>query len=252
MKTEQNLIVGDCLEVMKKMPSESIDLIITDPPFNIGKDYGGVYEDKKEFDEYIEWCKKWLLECIRLLKNSGSLYLFNYPENNAYLLPFLKEHLLFKRWMTWHYPTNTGHSKSNFTRTQHSILFFTKTKNHKFNRKDVAEPYKNPTDKRIQERLKNGSNGRAPYDVFHFNLVKNVSKDKTSHPCQIPVPLLKIFIKASSDKGDWVFDPFAGSFSTCAAAKELGRNCIGIDINPKYVEIGKKRLDKIKPLEKFF
>jgi DNA modification methylase len=251
MKIEQNLIAGDCLEIMKKMPSESINLVITDPPFNIGKDYGGVYEDKKEFNEYIEWCKKWLLECIRLLKKTGSLYLFNYPENNAYLLPFLKEHMIFKRWMTWHYPTNTGHSKTNYTRTQHSILFFAKNKNHKFNKEDVAEPYKNPTDKRIQERLKNGSNGRTPYDVFQFNLVKNVSKDKTAHPCQIPVPLLKIFIKASSDKGDWVLDPFAGSFSTCAAAKELNRNCIGIDINPKYVEIGKKRLEKIKPLERF-
>lgn len=251
MNIEHKCIVGDCLKVMKEMPSESIDLIITDPPFNIGKDYGGIYNDRKKHDEYIEWCKEWLIECIRLLKKSGSLYLFNYPENNAYLLPFLKEKMVFKRWMTWHYPTNTGHSKSNFTRTQHSILFCTKTEKYKFNKRDIAEPYKNPTDKRIQERLKNGSNGRSPYDVFQFNLVKNVSKDKTAHPCQIPVPLLKIFIKASSDKGDWVMDPFAGSFSTSAAAKELNRNSIGIDINPKYVEIGRKRLAKIKPLENF-
>ena len=159
--------------------------------------------------------------------------------------------MIFKRWMTWHYSTNTGHSKTNFTRTQHSIIFATKTKNHKFNRNEIAQPYLNPTDKRIQERLKNGSNGRTPYDVFHFNLVKNVSKDKTEHPCQIPVPLLRIFIKASSNPGDTVLDPFAGSFSTNAAAKELGRNSIGIDINPKYVEIGKKRLAKIKPLSEF-
>lgn len=249
--TQHKLITGDCLDIMKKMPPEFIDLIITDPPFNIGKDYGGVYKDNKNFDEYIKWCKSWLLECIRLLKNDGSLYLFNYPENNAHLLPFLKEKMVFKRWMTWHYPTNTGHSKSNFTRTQHSIIFCTKSQEHKFNRDAIAMPYKNPTDKRIQERLKNGSNGRAPYDVFHFNLVKNVSKDKTPHPCQIPVPLLKIFINASSNKGDWVMDPFAGSFSTCAAAKELNRNSVGIDINPKYVEIGKKRLREIKPLHEF-
>ncbi|VVB59199.1 Modification methylase MjaV [uncultured archaeon] len=251
MITEHKLLAGDCLDVMKKMPSESIDLIITDPPFNIGMDYGGVYRDNKKFGEYIEWCKSWLSECIRLLKKDGSLYLFNYPENNAYILPFLKEKMVFKRWMTWHYPTNIGHSKSNFTRTQHSILFCTKTEKHKFNKNDIAEPYKNPTDKRIQERLKNGSNGKTPYDVFQFNLVKNVSKDKTPHPCQIPVPLLKIFIKASSNAGDYVMDPFAGSFSTCAAAKELNRNSIGIDINPKYVEIGKGRLAKIRALEKF-
>lgn len=251
MKTEHRLIAGDCLKIMGGLTSESIDLIITDPPFNIGKKYGGVYKDNKKFDEYITWCETWLEGCIRLLKSEGGLYLFNYPENNAYLLPFLKEKMVFKRWMTWHYPTNTGHSKSNFTRTQHSIIFCTKTKKHKFNRESIALPYKNPTDKRIQERLKNGSNGRTPYDVFHFNLVKNVSKDKTPHPCQIPVPLLKIFIKASSDKGDWVMDPFAGSFSTCAAAKELDRNSMGIDINPEYVKIGKERLAKIKPLDNF-
>jgi len=250
IKTGHKLIIGDCLEIMPKMPSQSIDLIITDPPFNIGKDYG-VYDDKKGFDEYIEWCKKWLTECIRLLKEDGSLYLFNYPENNAYILPFLKEKMVFRRWMTWHYPTNTGHSKYNFTRSQHSILFCTKSEKPKFNRDAVAEPYKNPTDKRILERLSNGSKGRAPYDVFQFNLVKNVSRDKTSHPCQIPVLLLKIFIKASSNEGDWVFDPFAGSFSTCATAKELNRNSIGIDINPEYVKIGERRLAQIKPLDDF-
>ncbi len=195
MTAEHELLTGDCLEVMKKMPSESVGLIATDPPFNIGKNYGGIYKDNKKFDEYMEWCKLWLSECIRLLKKDGSLYLFNYPENNAYLLPFLKEKMVFKRWMTWQYSTNTGHSKSNFTRTQHSIIFCTKTEKHKFNKRDIAEPYKNPT-----------------------------------HPCQIPVPLLKIFIKASSNIGDTVMDPFAGSFSICAAAKELDRNSIGIDI----------------------
>ena len=246
IKTEHEFRAGDCLQVMSEMPSESIDLVITDPPFNIGKYYGGVYEDKKQFDEYLEWCKKWLTECIRLLKKDGSLYLFNYPENNAYILPFLKEKMVFRRWMTWHYPTNTGHSKFNYTRTQHSILFCTKTNHHKFNRDAVAEPYKNPTDKRIMQRLSDGSKGRAPYDVFQFNLVKNVSRDKTPHPCQIPVLLLKIFVRASSNEDEWVLDPFAGSFSTCAVAKELNRNSIGIDINPKYVKIGEQRLAKIK------
>ena len=247
--TEHKLLIGDCLEIMKSMPSESIDVVITDPPFNIGKDYGGVYEDKKKFSEYIEWCKTWLAECIRLLKPTGSLYLFNYPENNAYILPFLQEHMIFRRWMTWHYPTNTGHSKTNFTRTQHSIIFCTKTKKAIFNKDDIAEPYKNPTDKRIKERLKNGSKGKTPYDVFQFNLVKNVSKDKTPHPCQIPTPLIKVFIKASSNERDTIFDPFGGSFSTSASAKELNRNSISIDINPKYVDIGKKRLEKIKAVK---
>ena len=99
--------------------------------------------------------------------------------------------------------------------------------------------------------MKNGSNGKTPYDVFHFNLVKNVSKDKTSHPCQIPVPLLEIFIKASSKKGDLVLDPFGGSFSTAHACKKLGRNSLSIEIDEKYCKIGKQRISNVAPLKDF-
>ena len=120
MKTEHNIICGDCLEELKKLKKEGIDLIVTDPPFNIGKDYGKYKDNLKKYD-YIGWCREWLIECIRVLKKGGALYLFNYPENNAYVLPFLNKSLTFKRWMTWHYPTNTGMSPTNFTRSQHSI-----------------------------------------------------------------------------------------------------------------------------------
>ena len=249
--TEHKIICGDCAEELKKIRDESVDLIITDPPFNIGKDYGE-YKDRKSREEYIEWCKKWLTELTRVLKDGGALYLFNYPENNAYLMPFLDEKLTFKRWMTWHYPVNTGMSPTNFTRSQHSILFYIKgQRSRAFNKDDIAEPYRNPTDKRILERIQNGSKGKTPYDVFHFNIVKNVSKDKTPHPCQIPKELIKIFIKASSNKGDLILDPFGGSFTTSASAKELDRNSISIEINQKFCKIGKERLNKINPLKRY-
>jgi DNA modification methylase len=236
------IIHGDCITELKNIQSDCIDLIITDPPFNIKKKYNS-YADNKSKDEYLKWCEIWLSECIRVLKNGGSLYLINYPENNAYLMPFLDKHLTFKRWMTWHYPVNTGMSPTNYTRSQHSILFYIKGKKPKtFNKDDIAEPYRNPTDKRIIQRVKDGSKGKTPYDVFHLNLVKNVSRDKTEHPCQIPVPLLEIFIKASSNPGDIVLDPFGGSFSTARAAKNLGRNSINIELDKKYCEIGERRL----------
>ena len=104
-----------------------------------------------------------------------------------------------------------------------------------FNKSEIAEPYRNPTDKRILERIKNGSKGKTHYDVFQFNLVKNVSKDKTAHPCQIPVPLLDLLVKASSNAGDVVLDPFGGSFSTSASAKKNGRNSISIEIDKKIL-----------------
>jgi len=151
---------------------------------------------------------------------------------------------MFKRWITWHYPINIGHSPKNYTRSQRSILFCVKGENYKFNRDDIAVPYRNPNDKRIKNLIKSGSKGRAPYDVFQFNIVKNVSREKTKHPCQIPQKFLEVLIKASSDKGDTVLDPFAGSFSTCLTAMRLGRNSIGIDINPEFVEIGRKLLTR--------
>lgn len=242
---------GDCLEILKNFPNESVDLIITDPPFNIGKKYN-MYVDRMGKKEYIEWCKEWLSECIRILAKKGSLYLFNYPENNAYLLSFLDEKLIFKRWMTWHYPTNTGMSPTNFTRSQHSILFYVKSEDAIFNKKDIAEPYRNPNDKRILDRIKNGSNGKTPYDVFQFNLVKNVSKEKTEHVCQLPTALVEIFIKASSNKDDLIFDPFMGSGTVAVAAKRLGRNYLGCEIDKKYCKIIENRLkETICPLEKF-
>lgn len=243
MKSKHLILNGDCVEILKKINANSIDLIVTDPPFNMGKNYGK-YKDRLHKEDYFDWCKKWLEECVKVLKEGGALYLFNYPENNAYLMPFLDGRLTFKRWMTWHYPTNTGMSPTNFTRSQHSILFYIKgKKSNVFNKDEIAEPYRNPKDKRIQKRIKKGSKGKTPYDVFQFNIVKNVSKDKTSHPCQLPKDLVKIFIKASSKEGDIILDPFGGSFTTSVCAKELNRNSIGIELSSEFCKIGEARLN---------
>lgn len=246
-----HVIPGDCLDVIKKISDEFVDLIVTDPPFNIGKNYK-TYKDRMTKEGYIKWCETWLAECIRILKPHGSLYLFNYPENNAYLMPFLDKHMVFKRWMTWHYPTNTGMSPTNYTRTQHSILFYAKTEKATWNKNVIAEPYRNPTDKRILERIKNGSSGKTPYDVFVYNIVKNVNKDKTEHVCQLPVELVEIFIKASSNEGDLVFDPFMGSGTVAVAAKKLDRNYLGCEMDQYYCKIINERLSKIeKSLNRF-
>lgn len=223
------------------LPNGCIDLIITDPPFNIGKKYDS-YKDNLKFGEYLNWCYKWLDECIRLLTPQGSLYLFNYPENNAYLKVFLDKKMKFRRWLTWHYHTNTGHSKRNYTRTQHATLFYTKADDYIFNKEDVVQPYKNPNDKRIQKQMALGNRGTGPYDVFIFNIVKNVSKEKTEHIAQLPLALVETFVKASSNPGQLVFDPFMGSGTTAVAAKKNGRNYSGCEISKNYWEIIQRRL----------
>ncbi len=237
------VISGDCLDKLPETPDGIIDLVVADPPFNIGKYYGGVYKDFKKKSAYLDWCHSWLTECVRVMKDGAAIYLFNYPENNAYLMPWLDERLSFNGWLTWHYPTNLGASKRKFTRSQTSILFYIKGSSPLvFNRAEIAIPYRNPKDKRIKALIAAGSPGKTPYDVFHHNLVKNTSRQKTRHPCQVPEDLLKTFIKASSNERGIVLDPFAGSFSTALVAQQLNRNSISIEINPEYCKIGRERI----------
>lgn len=260
-KTEHLLINNDSKVALSKILDNSIDLVITDPPYNKGLDYGRYYNDRLPWEKYYEQNKIWLREVARILKNTGTFYLISYPEINARLLPFIEDELKlkFRRWLTWHYPTNIGHSKNNFTRSQRSILFFTKGDKYTFNREKILQHYKNPEVKRIREKIENGAKGRAAYDLIRFldvleinkgmvdvldiNLLKNVSKDRFNkkHPCQLPLGLLKVLTKSSSNEKDIVLDPFAGTFSLSAVAKELGRNSIGIEINPKYVNLGSMR-----------
>ena len=264
-KEDHKFIYGDCLEIMKKIPSNSIDLIFTDPPYNqnipyVKKDF----KDRKKPKEYLFWLKERLREMYRVLKDNGSLYLMNYPEWNARILPFLEEELgiHLRRWIVWHYPTNVGHSNKNWTRSHRSILFLTKGKEYTFNRDEMLQPYKNPDVGKIKVRLENGSKGRGAYDtldikdiiemfelknrptdVIKKHLLKNVRKErKTWHACQLPPELIEIFIRTSSNEGDLVLDPFAGTFTTSMVAKKLGRKSIGIDISKKYVRYGKSRL----------
>lgn len=256
------LFTSDCLDVLKQIPDNSVKLIITDPPYNVNLKYNK-YKDNKKWEDYFSELGERLQEMARILTDDGSLYIINYPEINAKSMPEIeKAGLIFRRWLTWHYPTNMGHSKTNYTRSQRSILFYTKTMKNLFNKDAIVQPYKNPDVKKIKDLIAKGKKGRTPYDglenkdlfeifqesmpdFLNFNVLKNVSKDRESnHPCQLPLPLLKVFIKASSNEGDFVLDAYAGTFTTSAAAKDLNRYSVGIELDPKYVKYGKKRLEK--------
>lgn len=256
------LVNGDSTAIENILREKCVDLIVTDPPYNINLDYGPYFKDSKKREEYIDWCFGWLRQTVATLKDDGSLYLISYPEINARLLPFLEDELKlkFRRWLTWHYPSNIGHAKRNFTRSQRSVLFFTKSDKYVFNRTPIIQHYKNPTVSKIKQRILNGSRGRVSYDVIRFldlielsrgmidvldiNLLKNTAKDRFNkqHPCQLPLGLLRILVQASSRKGDTLLDPFAGTFTLSAVAASLGRNSVGIEINPRYVKLGVRRL----------
>ena len=202
----------DCLEGLRRLPHDSIDLVFADPPYNIGVNYGNGNSDRHE--AYLDWCAEWFKAVERVLKPGGSFYLVHYPEECADLLPRLRAiRFRLQRWITWHYPTNVGHSPDNWTRSHRTILFVTKGASPKtFNGLADPQPYRNLTDRRIKKNLEERP-GVVPYDVWEYNLVKNVSKEKqeVGPPNQVPEALLKRIILTSSDEGDLVVDPFSGS-----------------------------------------
>ena len=251
------LLQGDILEELQKIPDNYIDLAFADPPYGIGIDYGLSFKDyKNDFEGYIAWNKKWIELLFQKLKKGGSFYYMNYPRQCAYIQVKILDNLMnYRKTIRWCYESNVGMSNKNFTTASRDILFYTKGEKYTFNGDKVTIPYRNPDDKRIRELIKKGKTGKTPYDYWFFNLTKNVSKEKITNivgqidntpPNQLPEELIKRIIKVSSNRGDVVLSPFAGSGTDLVVSSnlEICRKSIGIEINPYFCKFIKKRLDE--------
>lgn len=233
----------DVLQVLKKLPDDSLDMVYGDPDYNVGIKYAGKNYTTK-WNEYINWYIELTRESMRILKPTGNLFMLNYPKQNAYLrVKYLDDNAYDVHDYVWTYNTNVGHSPKKFTTAHRSILHATKSKDNHFYKDQVAVPYKNPTDKRILNNIANGSKGRMPYSWFYFDLVKNVSKDKTFHACQIPLALVEMLIKSCTQIKDDVFILFGGSGSEIVLCKNLKRNFISCEIHSDYYRMILDRLD---------
>lgn len=199
----------DCKELLKGRKA----VIVTDPPFNVGYHYNQ-YKDNMDEGEYFEWLEA-VLTCRGL-----PFVVIHYPEA-LYKLSF-QVGLFPNRVISWVYNSNTA-------RQHRDIAFFGVQPN--FNK--VKQPYKNPNDKRIKERIAKGILGCKLYDWWNINQVKNVSKKGLTHPCIMPVEVMKNIIGVLPS--DYIIiDPFLGSGTTGIAAKELGRDFIGCELNEEY------------------
>ena len=171
------------------------------------------------------------------------MFLINYPKQNAYLrVKSLDEDAWAVHEYVWIYNTNIGHSPYRFTPAHRSVLHATKSKHNRFYKDEVAQPYQNPTDPRIIQRLRDGSQGRMPYSWLYFDLVKNVSRRKTTHPCQIPDGLSRMLLKSCTQPGDNAFILFGGSGSEVVQAQALGLTYLTCEIQEDYCEIINSRL----------
>ena len=238
------IIEGDSLEILKKFPDESVDLVLTDPPFGINYDKW----DKKDFT----WFENWIKECFRLLKNNGSFYIFSNWKKIAELKLLCDKYGIIQNWIIWCY-RNGGATKKRWARKHTDILFYTKSNDYKFNPQRHRLYY----DKEFFRKYKKDKKGRIYVDTLMTDWwddipsLINVSKERkynwdNKHKAiiktQKPIALIERIILASSKENDLILDPFIGSGTTAVACKKLKRNYIGIDLSPNYCKMAEERI----------
>src|SRR4051812_2472473 len=258
------LLTGDCLEHFRDVPTGSIDLAFADPPFNIGYDYD-IYDDRREADHYLDWTRQWAREVVRALKPDGTFWLAIGDEFAAELkVIFHREMgLTLRNWVIWYY-TFGVHCRKKFSRSHAHLFYFVKDpKRFTFNDGPIRVPSARqlvyadarahpkgrlPDDTWIL-RPQDIPEGFAPDgDTWYFPRVCGTFKERAGwHGCQMPEQLLGRILRACTNPGDVVLDPFAGSGTTLVVAKKLGRRYLGFELSPEYAAQIQARLDPTEP-----
>ena len=240
-------ILGNSLEVLKQMKDKSINLIFADAPYGIGKDFGNDSDVWESVGAYVDWCKLWIDECMRVLTDDGSMYFMTATQHMPYLDVYASEKYNVLCRIVWTYDSSGVQSKKMYGSLYEPILMINKTGKSKytFNYQDIMVEAKTGSQRKLIDYRKNPpqpyNTEKVPGNVWDFSRVRFKMEEYENHPTQKPEALLERIIKASSNVGDVVLDPFSGSFTTSAVATRLGRNAIGIELNPEFFEIGIRR-----------
>jgi len=245
---------GSCLDLLKQIPDQSLQLVVTSPPYNIGKEY----EKKLRLDQYIQQQEEVITECVRALSDAGSIcwQVGNYVENGAIypldtvLYPiFINLGLVLRNRIVWHFEHGL-HCSNRFSGRYESIIWFTKnTKHYTFNLDPVRVPQKYPGKKHFKGpkagQLSGNPLGKNPGDVWDIPNVKSNHIEKTEHPCQFPVELIERLVLSLTDEDDWVFDPFLGTGTSIIAAIRHNRRGAGAEVFQKYIDISIHRIQQL-------
>jgi site-specific DNA-methyltransferase (adenine-specific) len=238
----------DYLTGISKLADNSIDLIIADPPYGLGKDYGND-SDKRNAKELIEWTQQWLLLSIPKLKENGSLYIFATWQYSPEIFCFLKQHLLMINEIIWdrRVPSMGGTTRK-YSSVHDNIGFFAKSKHYYFDLDAIRIPYDAETKKARSRSIFVGKKwlemGYNPKDVWSISRLHRIHAERENHPTQKPLALIERMIKASCPENGLVLDPFAGSGSTLEAANRHNRHAIGFEINPDYCQLIENRMQR--------
>jgi len=238
---------GDCLDIMSRIEDNSVDMCFADPPFNLEKKYTS-YKDQKPVEEYLDWCRLWLRELVRITKPTGSIFVHNIPKWLTYYASILNDIAYFRHWIAWDAMSNP--LGKTLLPAHYGVLFYTKKpKGYKFY--EIRAPHKRC---RVCSNYLKDYGGKKDQMHPFGALVSDVWTDihrirhnvrRDEHPCQLPLPLLERIVLMSTDPGDTVLDPFLGTGTTAIAAKTLGRHFVGIDLDPEYIKIATDKLDKV-------
>lgn len=236
----------DALDGLARIPDGSIDLILTDPPYSLGKDYGND-SDKQESSVYLKWMETWIDAALPKLKPTGSLYIFLTWRYSPEIFVMLKQRMTMMNEIIWdrRVPSMGGSTRS-FTSVHDTIGFFARGKGYYFDLDSVRIPYDAETKKARSRSIFVGAKwleiGYNPKDLWSVSRLHKEDPERADHPTQKPLEIVERMVKASCPPGGIILDPFMGSGTTAVAAQRCGRNFVGFELNPAYCEIIASRL----------
>ena len=247
-KNGHAIIWGDTLDALAtEIPDSSVDLVFADPPYNIGKNFNGRKDRWPSDESYLSWCYLWLDLCISKLKPTGSLYVMTATQNMPFFDIFLRKRLSILSRIVWAYDSSGVQARNYFGSLYEPILFCVKDKDHyTFNADDILVEARTGATRKLIDYRKSVptvyNSKKVPGNVWNIPRVRYRMDEYENHPTQKPTALLDRIVRASSNPGDLVLDPFSGTFTTSSVAQMLGRDSVGIEAEEAYVKIGLRRL----------
>jgi adenine-specific DNA-methyltransferase len=247
------LFAGDCMALMSKLADSAFGLTVTSPPYNIGKEY----ESQLSLEAYLDWCESWIGEIHRLTRANGAFWLnlgyVGVPGRaKAIPIPYLlwdRVPFFLVQEVVWNYGAGVAARRSLSPRNEKFLWYVRDQDDYIFNLDDIRDPDVKYPNQRKNGKIKVNPLGKNPTDVWSFPKVTSgrdrSSKERTDHPAQFPLAVVDRIIRASSNPGDLVFDPFMGSGSVAEAAVRLGRAVVGFELEPRYLDIAGQRLDRV-------
>ena len=245
----QKLVWGDALQTLDGAVADaSVDLIFADPPYNIGKHFHGRRDRWPSEEAYLEWSYQWIEVCLRKLKPNGSFYFMCSTQCLPYFDLHLRRKLTVLSRIVWFYDSSGVQAKRSFGSLYEPILFCVRDpEEYTFNAEAIQVAARTGAERKLIDYRKPVPavyrSTKVPGNVWEIPRVRYRMPEYEAHPAQKPVALLERIIKASSNPGDLVLDPFAGTFTTGFVAKTLGRRFVGIEAEEDYVKIGLRRLN---------